>query len=69
MSMIYGVLHVIFADNRGHFISSLRVSLIKLAGCCHVKTTPYNPQVNDQCERHNATLVLNLLAFPNHSPI
>ncbi|CAF4129789.1 unnamed protein product [Rotaria sordida] len=65
--MIYGLPHEIITDNGRHFTSSLYESLIKLAGCCHVKTTPYNPQATGQCERHNATLVPNIVALPNHS--
>jgi transposase InsO family protein len=65
--MIYGVPLEIITDNGRHFTSSLYESLLKLAGCCHVKTTPYNPQANGQCERHNATLVPNLVALSNHS--
>jgi hypothetical protein len=65
--MTYGVPFEIITDNGRHFTSSLYESLIKLTGCCHVKTTPYNPQANGQCERHNATLVPNLVALSNHS--
>ena len=65
--MTYGVPREIITDNGRHFTSSLYGSLIKLAGCCHVKTTPYNPQANGQCERHNATLIPNLVALSNHS--
>ncbi|CAM4788283.1 unnamed protein product [Rotaria magnacalcarata] len=65
--MIYGVPLEIIADNGSHFTSALYESLIKLVGCCHIKTTPYNPQANGQCERHNATLVPNLIALSNHS--
>ena len=32
-----------------------------------MKTTPYNPKANGQCERHNATLVPNLVALSNNS--
>ncbi|CAF4589923.1 unnamed protein product, partial [Rotaria sp. Silwood2] len=65
--MIYGVPSEIITDNGHHFTSSLYKFLLKLADCCHVKTTPYNPQANGQCERHNATLVPNLVALSNHS--
>ncbi|CAF4868213.1 unnamed protein product, partial [Rotaria sp. Silwood2] len=65
--MIYGVPSEIITDNGRHFTSSLYKSLLKLADCCHAKTTPYNPQANGQCERHNATLVPNLVALSNHS--
>ncbi|CAF4858753.1 unnamed protein product, partial [Rotaria sp. Silwood2] len=65
--MIYGVPSEIITDNGHHFTSSLYKSLLKLADCCHVKTTPYNPQANGQCERHNATLVPHLGALSNHS--
>ncbi|CAF2145050.1 unnamed protein product, partial [Rotaria magnacalcarata] len=41
--------------------------LLTLTGCCHIKTTPYNPQANGQCERHNATLLPNLIALSNRS--
>ncbi|CAF3599838.1 unnamed protein product [Rotaria socialis] len=65
--MIYGVPFEIITDNGQHFCSSLYESLLKLTQCCHVKTTPYNPQANGQCERHNATLVPNLVALSNQS--
>ncbi|CAF4504816.1 unnamed protein product, partial [Rotaria sp. Silwood2] len=65
--MTYGVPLEIITDNGCHFTSSLYESLIRLAGCCHIKTTPYNPQANGQCERHNATLVPNLIALSNRS--
>ncbi|CAF2777528.1 unnamed protein product [Rotaria sp. Silwood2] len=65
--MIYGVPLEIITDNGRHFTSSLYESLIKLVGCCHIKTTPYNPQANGQCERHNGTLVPNLVALSNRS--
>ncbi|CAF3438658.1 unnamed protein product [Rotaria sp. Silwood2] len=51
--MIYGVPSEIITDNGRHFTSSLYTFLLKLADCCHVKTTPYNPQANGQCERQN----------------
>ena len=65
--MKYGVPLEIITDNGRHFTSSLYESLLTLTGCCHVTTTPYNPQANGQCERHNATLVPNLVALSNHS--
>ena len=65
--MIYGVPQEIITDNGRHFTASLYESLVKLTGCCHVKTTPYHPQSNGQCERHNATLVPNLVALSNQS--
>jgi transposase InsO family protein len=65
--MIYGVPYEIITDNGQHFSSSLYESLLKLTRCCHIKTTPYNPQANGQCERHNATLVPNLVALSNNS--
>ncbi|CAF3571743.1 unnamed protein product [Rotaria sp. Silwood1] len=65
--MIYGVPFEIVTDNGTHFSPSLYEFLLKLTQCCHVKTTPYNPKANDQCERHNATLVPNLVALSNQS--
>ena len=65
--MIYGVPYEIITDNGQHFSSSLYEALLKLTGCCHIKTTPYNPKANGQCERHNATLVPNLVALSNQS--
>ena len=67
MFLIYGVPLEIITDNGSHFSSSLYDSLLKLTGCCHVKTSPYNPRANGLCERHNATLVPNLVALSNHS--
>jgi len=65
--MIYGVPYQIITDNGQHFSSSLYESLLKLTRCCHIKTTTYNPKANGQCERHNATLVPNLVALSNNS--
>jgi hypothetical protein len=65
--LIYGVPLEIITDNGQHFSSSLCESLLKLTKCCHIKTTPYNPQANGQCERHNATLVPCLVALSNRS--
>ena len=65
--MIYGVPFDIITDNGTHFSSSLYEFLLKLTQCCHVKITPYNPQANGQCERHNATLVPNLVALSNQT--
>ncbi|CAF5047213.1 unnamed protein product [Rotaria sp. Silwood1] len=65
--MIYGVLFEIVTDNGTHFSSSLYESLLNLTQCCHVKTTSYHPKANGQCERHNATLVPNLVALSNQS--
>ena len=65
--LVYGVPREIITDNGRHFTSSLYRSLVRLAGCCHVTTTPYSPQSNGQCERHNATLVPNLVALSNRS--
>lgn len=65
--MIYGVPLEIITDNGTHFCSSLYEALLKLARCYHVKTTPYNSKANGQCERHNATLVPNLVALSNQS--
>ena len=65
--LVYGVPREIITDNGRHFTSSLYRSLVQLAGCCHVTTTPYSPQSNGQCERHNATLVPNLVALSNRS--
>ncbi|CAF1503724.1 unnamed protein product [Adineta ricciae] len=64
---IYGVPIEIITDNDPHFSSSLYAALLQLTHCCHIKTTPYNPQSNGQCERHNATLVPNLVALSNSS--
>ena len=65
--MIYDVPQEIITDNGRHFSSCLYESFIKLTRCCHVKTISYNPQANDQCERHNAALVPNLVALSNRS--
>lgn len=63
----YGTPLEIITDNGQHFVSALYESLLALTRCCHVRTTPYNPQSNGQCERHNATIVPNLLALSNRS--
>ncbi len=42
--MIYGVPTEIITDNGRHFTASLYESLLKLTGCCHVKTTHVIPK-------------------------
>lgn len=63
----YGTPLELISDNGVHFCSSLFDTLLRFTQCCHVKVTPYNPRANGQCERHNATLLPNLLALSNAS--
>ena len=56
----YGFPEKILSDQGRNFESSLIKDLCKLARVNKIRTTPYHPQGNGQCERFNRTL-LNML--------
>ena len=52
----YGFPEKFFSDQGRNFVSELIQDLCKIAGVDKIKTTPYHPQSNGQCERFNKTL-------------
>ena len=50
----------IISDQGLNFESELIANLCEVAGVQKLRTTPYHPQTNGQCERFNSTL-LNML--------
>ena len=58
--MHYGFPTKLISDHGYKFESKLIVSLCQVAGVQKLRTSPYHPQTNEQCERFNSTL-LNML--------
>ena len=56
----YGLPNKIISDQGHNFESELIANLCEVAGVQKLRTTPYHPQTNGQCERFNSTL-LNML--------
>ena len=56
----YGFPNKIISDQGRNFESELLANLCEVAGVQKLRTTPYHPQTNGQCERFNSTL-LNML--------
>ena len=56
----YGFPDKIISDQGRNFESELLANLCEVAGVQKLRTTPYHPQTNGQCERFNSTL-LNML--------
>ena len=56
----YGFPDKIISDQGHNFESELLANLCEVAGVQKLRTTPYHPQTNGQCERFNSTL-LNML--------
>ena len=56
----YGFPQKIISDQGRNFESQLIKDLCAMAGVEKIRTTPYHPQTNGQCERFNSTL-LNML--------
>ena len=63
----YGFPNKIISDQGCNFESELIANLCEVAGVQKLKTSPYHPQTNGQCERFNSTL-LNMLGTltPEH---
>ena len=59
----YGFPEKIITDQGRNFESELIRHLCQLAGVQKLRTSPYHPQTNGQCERFNGTL-LNMLGTP-----
>ena len=56
----YGFPNKIISDQGCNFESELIANLCEVAGVQKLRTSPYHPQTNGQCERFNSTL-LNML--------
>ena len=56
----YGFPHEIISDQGRNFESELLANVCEVAGVQKLRTTPYHPQTNGQCERFKSTL-LNML--------
>ena len=52
----YGLPEKILSDQGKNFESELIADLCKLTGTTKLRTSPYHPQTNGQCERFNLTL-------------
>ena len=60
----YGCPENIITDQGRNFESILIAELCKLAGVKKLRTTPYHPMANGQCERFNRTLISMLGTLP-----
>ena len=56
----YGFPNKIISDQSCNFESELLANLCEVAGVQKLRTSPYHPQTNGQCERFNST-PLNML--------
>ena len=55
--MYYGIPEKIPSEKGRNFESSLIMELCKLTGVKKLRTTPYRPQTNGQCEKFNSILI------------
>ena len=65
----YGYPEKILTDQAQAFNGKLYEALCREAKIKKVRTTPYHPQTNGQCERFNRTLMTMLGALPNDNKI
>ena len=63
--MYYGIPEKILSDQGRNFESSLIAELCKLTGVKKLRTTPYRPQTNGQCEKFNSTLINMIGTLPS----
>ena len=63
--MYYGIPEKILSDQGRNFESSLIAELCKLTGVKKLRTTPYRPQTNGQCEKFNSTLITMIGTLPS----
>ena len=63
--MYYGIPEKILSDEGRNFASSLIAELCKLTGVKKLRTTPYRPQTNGQCEKFNSTLINIIGTLPS----
>ena len=60
----YGLPEKILLEQRRNFESKIIADLCKLMGTKKLRTSPYHPQMNGQCERFNSTLIDMLGMLP-----
>ena len=65
----YGYPEKILTDQAQAFNGKLYEALCKEAKIKKIRTTPYRPQTNGQCERFNRTLMTMLGALPNDEKV
>ena len=63
----YGWPEKILTDQGKNFESSLVRELCELAGVQKLRTTPYHPETNGQCEHFNQTLINMIGTLPTHA--
>ena len=63
--MYYGIPEKMMSDQCRNFESSLIAELCKLTGVKKLRTTPYRPQTNGQCEKFNSTLINMIGTLPS----
>ena len=63
----YGLPEKLISDQGRNFESELVQELCRLAQVKKLRTTPYHPMTNGQCERFNATLIGMLGTLSEHS--
>ena len=62
--MKYGIPEKIISDQGRNFESKLIAELCNLARIQKLRTSPYRPQTNGQCERFNSTLISMIGTLP-----
>ncbi|KAK0414752.1 hypothetical protein QR680_011596 [Steinernema hermaphroditum] len=55
--LIHSIPEELISDNSAQFTSALWEELVQLIGTKHIRTTPYHPKANGNCERVNLPLV------------
>ena len=65
--MNFGWPEKILTDQGKNFKSSLVRELCELAGVLKLRTTPYHPETNGQCEHFNPMLINMIGTLPTHA--
>lgn len=60
----YGIPEKILSNQGGSFCADLILELLRVSGLKKLRTTPYHPQTNSQCERFNSTLINMIGTLP-----
>ena len=63
--MYYGIPEKILSDQSRNFESPLIAELCKLTGVKKLRTSPYRPKTNGQCERFNSALINMIGTLPS----
>ena len=67
--MHYGFLKKILSDQGCNFESELITELCELSNIKKLRTTPYRPQYNGQCEHFNSTLISMIGTLPINAKV